>query len=205
MDKETLEKAKLLENDIEQMKAAIALYRKGDHQDADDDYFHFEYCKGSCGLFAEREELPARLNQRLMAVVEEELHRTEEEMKALGSWDPSAADLPRTHGEWQPSPTYTEGDRVTMGGVEYVFRDGKFVKACRRSRPKPWVSMIPFVITVLDITAMSIVCVRHWDSVSRFFTDLAVLNAAAVIGTVSLLMEIEGFFGLEKRRQKNDK
>jgi len=120
MNKETLAKAKQLEEDIRQMKNALSYYKQGtwSHWDWQNDRpstFHFAFMKNYSGEIYDREDLPRWLNKRLMAVVEEELHRTERELEMLGD------DTAIPQGEYQQPDNYQPDDTVTDGeGNMYV-------------------------------------------------------------------------------------
>ena len=88
MDKETLAKAKELEEDIRQMESALSYYKRGrwSHWDINDitSSFHFEFCKDWGHRSADMQDLPTWLNKPLMEVVERELERCKHELETLG-------------------------------------------------------------------------------------------------------------------------
>ena len=96
MDKETLARAKELEEDIKQMESALTYYKGGvwwpwginDHASS----FHFEFCKNYGHMDADMQNLPRWLNKPLMEVVERELERCKTELENLGNEKPSAAE-----------------------------------------------------------------------------------------------------------------
>ena len=96
MDKETLAKAKELEEDIRQMETALRYHKNGrwgswgvnDSASTFHFAFHKHYGDGS----AYREDLPRWLNKPLMEVVERELNRCKTELDNLGEEKPSAAE-----------------------------------------------------------------------------------------------------------------
>ena len=89
MKKETLARAKELEEDIRQMESALSYYKRGrwSHWDINDhaSSFHFEFCKNWSHMGADMQDLPTWLNKPLMEVVERELERCEHELEMLGS------------------------------------------------------------------------------------------------------------------------
>ena len=88
MDKETLAKAKELEEDIREMETALKYYKNGrwgnwginDTASTFHFAFHKHYGEGS----AYREDLPRWLNKPLMEVIERELERCKHELEMLG-------------------------------------------------------------------------------------------------------------------------
>jgi len=96
MDKETLERAKKLEKDIQQMEFALSYYKRGrwSHWGINDSAssFHFEFCKNWSHRDADMQDLPTWLNGPLMEVVERELERCKTELNNLGEEKPSAAE-----------------------------------------------------------------------------------------------------------------
>lgn len=89
MKKETLARAKELEEDIQQMESALSYYKGGkwSHWDINDraSSFHFEFCKNWARRSADIQDLPTWLNKPLMEVVERELERCKHELEMLGS------------------------------------------------------------------------------------------------------------------------
>lgn len=89
MNKETLARAKELEQDIQEMEFALSYYKSGQwsHWGINDkaSSFHFEFCKNWSHNSADRQDLPTWLNKPLMEVVERELERCEHELETLGS------------------------------------------------------------------------------------------------------------------------
>ena len=96
MNKETLAKAKELEKDISEMETALKYYKNGrwGNWGINDtaSTFHFAFHKHYGDGSAYREDLPRWLNKPLMEVIERELERCKNELEALGSEKPSAAD-----------------------------------------------------------------------------------------------------------------
>ena len=97
MDKETLARAKELEENIQQMESALSYYKRGQwsHWEYANDSassFHFEFCKNWSHRSADMQDLPAWLNKPLMEVVERELERCKHELDNLGNDKPSAAE-----------------------------------------------------------------------------------------------------------------
>ena len=95
MDKETLARAKELEEDIRQMESALSYYKRGRWScDINDSAstFHFEFCKNWSHRDADMQDLPTWLNKPLMEVVERELERCKHELDNLGNEKPSAAE-----------------------------------------------------------------------------------------------------------------
>lgn len=88
MDKETLAKAKELEEDIREMETALRYYKNkrwgnwGINDTART--FHFAFHKHYGDGSAYREDLPRWLNKPLMEVVERELERCKHELDTLG-------------------------------------------------------------------------------------------------------------------------
>ena len=89
MNKETLARAKKLEEDIRQMESALSYYTRGrwSHWGINDraSSFHFEFCKNWSHDSADMQDLPTWLNKPLMEVVERELERCKHELETLGS------------------------------------------------------------------------------------------------------------------------
>lgn len=96
MDKETLARAKELEENIRQMEFALSYYKRGrwSHWGTNDraSSFHFEFCKNWSHNSADMQDLPTWLNKPLMEVVERELERCKTELDNLGNEKPSAAE-----------------------------------------------------------------------------------------------------------------
>ncbi len=96
MDKETLARAKKLEEDIQQMESALSYYKQGQWScwgiNDRASSFHFEFCKNWSHLPADMQDLPTWLNGPLMEVVERELERCKTELDNLGNEKPSAAE-----------------------------------------------------------------------------------------------------------------
>ena len=96
MDKETLAKAKELEEDIRQMETALRYHKNGrwGNWGINDtaSTFHFAFHKHYGDGSAYREDLPRWLNEPLMEVVERELNRCKTELDNLGEEKPSAAE-----------------------------------------------------------------------------------------------------------------
>jgi len=96
MDKETLARAKELEEDIQQMETALSYYKSGrwSHWGINDSAssFHFEFCMNWSHKNADMQDLPTWLNGPLMEVVERELERCKAELNNLGEEKPSAAE-----------------------------------------------------------------------------------------------------------------
>lgn len=121
MKKETLEKAKELEEDIRLVKYATTYFRnqRWSHWDLNDraDSFHFDFCKNYSGESSDCVHLPRWMNSKLMQVLYAELNRLEQELEALGDADAGDAaqkenEIPQ--GEWQPVDQYKEGDYVVL-------------------------------------------------------------------------------------------
>ena len=109
MKKETLERAKKLEKDIQQMEFALSYYKRGrwSHWGINDlaSSFHFEFCKDWGHRSADMQDLPTWLNKPLMEVVERELERRKHELETLT--DDSAeiiTDVPEA-GQDTPDPS----------------------------------------------------------------------------------------------------
>lgn len=147
MSKETLARAKELEKEILQMETALGYYKRQrwGHWDINDraSSMHFEYCKNWSGRDADRQDLPKRLDAKLMAVVERELAVARQELDALGSgeaphketFDEKADRIEHEINEQREriaeigldlhqTMPYNEGDHVTINGNEYEYRDG---------------------------------------------------------------------------------
>jgi hypothetical protein len=96
MKKETLARAKELEEDIRQMEFALSYYKRGrwSYWDINDhaSTFHFEFCKNWSHRDSDTQDLPKWLNKPLMEVVERELERCKTELENLGNEKPSAAE-----------------------------------------------------------------------------------------------------------------
>jgi hypothetical protein len=96
MNKETLARAKELEEDIRQMEFALSYYKQGrwSHWGINDSAmtFHFEFCKDWGHSSADMQDLPTWLNGPLMEVVERELERCKAELDNLGNEKPSVAE-----------------------------------------------------------------------------------------------------------------
>ena len=89
MDKETLERAKQLEEDIQKMEFALSYYKQGRWSNWDTldnaSSFHFAFCKNCIHVDRNMQNLPTWLNGPLMEVVERELERCKHELETLGS------------------------------------------------------------------------------------------------------------------------
>ena len=121
MKKETLAKAKELEEDIRLVKYATTYFRnqRWSHWNLNDsaDTFHFEFCKNYSGKSSDCVHLPRWMNSKLMQVLYAELNRMEQELEELGDADTGGAtqkenEIP--HNEWQPVYQYKEGDYVVL-------------------------------------------------------------------------------------------
>lgn len=121
MKKETLAKAKELEEDIRLVKYATTYFRnqRWSHWDLNDsaDTFHFEFCKNYSEKSSDCVHLPRWMNSKLMQVLYAELNRMEQELEELGDADTGGAtqkenEIP--HNEWQPVYQYKEGDYVVL-------------------------------------------------------------------------------------------
>ena len=101
MDKETLTKAKQLETEIQQMETALGYYKRQrwGHWDINDNAssMHFEYCKNWSGRDTDRQDLPKRLDAKLMDVVERELAVARQELDALGNDPEIITDVPEPY------------------------------------------------------------------------------------------------------------
>ena len=88
MNKETLARAKKLEEYSRQMEFALSYYKRGrwSHWDINDraSSFHFEFCKDWGHKPADMQDLPTWLNGPLMEVVERELQRCKHELETMG-------------------------------------------------------------------------------------------------------------------------
>lgn len=89
MKKETLARAKELEEDIQEMEFALSYYKRGEwsHWGVNDSAstFHFEFCKNWSYNSVDMQDLPTWLNKPLMEVIERELERCKHELETLGS------------------------------------------------------------------------------------------------------------------------
>lgn len=121
MKKETLAKAKELEEDIRLVKDATTYFRtqRWSHWDLNDraDSFHFDFCKNYSGKSSDCVHLPRWMNGKLIQVLYQELNRMEQELEALGDADTGGAtqkenEMPQ--GEWQPVYQYKEGDCIAL-------------------------------------------------------------------------------------------
>lgn len=122
MKKETLEKAKELEEDIRLVKYATTYFRNQrwshwDYNNDSADTFHFDFCKNYSGKSSDCVHLPRWMNSKLMQVLYAELNRMEQELEALGDADTGGAtqkenEIPQ--GEWQPVDQYKEGDYMVL-------------------------------------------------------------------------------------------
>lgn len=134
MDKETLEKAKQLEKDIQLISNATDYYRTQhwSHWDYNDspDTFHFDFCKNYSGEDYDCVHLPRWINQKLMTVLYQEKNRLQEEFDALGNEGKTKTTDKIHPSDWQPADPYSEDEHVVHDGVKYEFRqctsaDGK--------------------------------------------------------------------------------
>ena len=122
MKKETLKKAKELEEDIRSLKEATTYFRNQqwchwDYNNDRADTFHFDFCKNYSGASHDCVHLPGWMNAKLMQVLYAELNRLEQELEELGDADTGGAaqkenEIP--HNEWQPVDQYKEGDYVVL-------------------------------------------------------------------------------------------
>ena len=205
MDRETLSKAKELEADIQKMKDAVTYHKRGqwsswDIMNDSSDSFHFEFCKNWSGKSFDRVDLPTWLNDRLMAVVKEEMHRCEQEFENLGNGQADGA--MERQGVWQPMQplAYTEGDRVQIGGAEYEYHRGQYVPTRRLSWLERWYSLLPFVIIILDVIGVSWVCVRYWETVRSYYDTILAVDCIFVITlTVFIMIRIETYIENKRR------
>ena len=109
MNKETLARAKKLEEDIRQMELALSYYKRGrwSHWDINDraSSFHFEFCKNWSHMDTDMQDLPTWLNGPLMEVVERELERCKHELETLTDDSAeTATDAPEA-GQDTPDPS----------------------------------------------------------------------------------------------------
>lgn len=121
MKKETLEKAKELDEDFRSLKEATTYFRtqRWSHWNYNDsaDTFHFDFCKNYSGKSHDCVHLPRWMNSKLMQVLYAELNRMEQELEELGDADTGGAtqkenEIPQ--GEWQPVDQYKEGDCIAL-------------------------------------------------------------------------------------------
>ena len=122
MKKETLKKAKELEEDIRSLKEATTYFRNQqwshwNYNNDSADTFHFDFCKNYSGASHDCVNLPGWMNAKLMQVLYAELNRLEQELETLGDADTGGAtqkenEIP--HNEWQPADQYKEGDYVVL-------------------------------------------------------------------------------------------
>lgn len=122
MKKETLEKAKELEEDICSLKEATTYFRNQhwshwDYNNDRADTFHFDFCKNYSGASHDCVHLPGWMNAKLMQVLYAELNRMEQELEELGDADTGGAtqkenEIPQ--GEWQPVDQYKDGDFIAL-------------------------------------------------------------------------------------------
>ena len=122
MKKETLKKAKELEEDIRSLKEATKYFRNQhwcpwDYNNDSADSFHFDFCKNYSGKSSDCVHLPRWMNSKLMQVLYAELNRMEQELEELGDADTGGAtqkenEIP--HNEWQPVYQYKKGDYVVL-------------------------------------------------------------------------------------------
>lgn len=143
MDKETLAKAKQLEEDIRLITNATDYYRTQhwshwDYNNDRPDTFHFDFCKNYSGEDYDCVHLPRWMNQKLMSVLYQEKNRLQEELDALGN-EGEAKTTDKIHpSDWQPADSYSDGEHVMHDGVEYEFRqctsaDGKHKARARQA------------------------------------------------------------------------
>jgi hypothetical protein len=102
MDKETLAKAKQLEEDIRLISNATDYYRTQhwshwDHNNDRPDTFHFDFCKNYSGNNHDCVHLPRWMNQKLMTVLYQEKNRLQEELDALGNDPEIITDVPEPY------------------------------------------------------------------------------------------------------------
>ena len=186
MKKETLEKAKAIEDDIRSIEKAMEIHK---------DTRHFEFVE-HYGPDARSIKMPRSMNNKLLAVLAEERERLEHELEMLSD------NMPMEQGDWQPMYTYVEGERVVEDGIEYEYRKGKFVPVHKRSWLERIYGIYPYVIITLDAAVMSWVCFRYWEIVSQFFAGLLILNVGIVLGlTVPVMLEMDTYIrGLWKHK-----
>ena len=139
MDKETLAKAKQLEEDIRLITNETDYYRTQhwshwDYSNDRPDTFHFDFCKNYSGKDYDCVHLPRWMNQKLMAVLYQEKNRLQEELDALGN-EGEAKTTDKIHpSDWQPADPYSEGEHVVHDGVEYEFRQCKSADGKHKAR-----------------------------------------------------------------------
>lgn len=145
MKKETLARAKELEEDIKQMESALSYYKGGrwSHWDIGDSAssFHFELCKNLARRSADIQELPTWLNKPLMEVVERELERCKQELEMLGS------EQEEIHGD---ETTYKTKDGIQASDI----REDEW-KLPKKKRPKA-LSMFYALLLCLFYVALAI-------------------------------------------------
>ena len=103
MDKETLAKAKELDEDIQLICNVTDYYRT--HNDSPGTS-HFDFCKNYSGEDYDCVHLPRWMNQKLMAVLYQERNRLQEELDALGNDSEIITDVPEadmTGGKSKPA------------------------------------------------------------------------------------------------------
>lgn len=96
MKKETLAKAKKLEEDIRLVKDATTYFRnqRWSHWEYSNDRantFHFDFCKNYSGADYDCVHLPRWMNAKLMQVLYAELNRMEQELEVLSDADAEGA------------------------------------------------------------------------------------------------------------------
>lgn len=202
MDKVTLAKAKRLEEDIRQMKCAVTYYKNGRWSSWETNdrasSFHFEFCKNWSHESFNRQDLPTWLNEKLMAVVEEQMLRCEQELENLGC--EQTLGIPQDQGDWQPPHIYVDGERVVYDGIEYEYLKGKFIPTHKRSWLERWYNMLPFVIIIINISSISWIGIRYWETVRSYFDMIVTLDLVTVIlFTVSVMIGIEKYIEGRKK------
>lgn len=189
MKKETLQKAREIEEDIKSIEKAVNIHK---------DTRHFEFVE-HYGSDATRVKMPRWMNDKLLAVLADERERLEHELEVLSD------DTPMEQGDWKPMRGYAEGDHVVFSGVEYEYRDGRFVPVNvpvrKRSWLERWYNMLPFAIIILDVTGLGWFVIKYWSTFYQYFDMIFALNMVVVLALIIFVMAgIETYIESKNKR-----
>lgn len=185
MKKETLEKAKEIEEDIRSIDNAMDISRNTRH---------FEFVE-HYAYDSRKVKMPRWMNEKLLPILADERERLVHELEVLSD------DMQQETGDWQPAHKYVNGDRVAYDGIEYECRNGKFVPLYKRSWLERWYNMIPFIFILLDVAVLSCVAIKYWATIRPYFDIITIFNTfALIIFTMLTMIGIETYIDNKKKR-----
>ena len=175
MNKETLAKAKQLEEDILLISNATKYYRTQlwshwDYNNDRPDTFHFDFCKNYSGRDCDCIHLPRWMNRKLMAVLYQEKERLERDLDALGNEGETKTTDKIHPSDWQPADSHSDGEHVVHNGVEYEFRQCTSVDGKHKARaPQALLRLADRMASwvVYSLLFCLLFCLAGWQCTTR--------------------------------------